>query len=58
MPDPAKLGPPAGALATTSGRRTAFGVATASQPPGVYTVYFYASGGLSTTSSGTVSYWK
>jgi len=54
-PDPVKLSPPAGALATASGRGTALTTTTAAMPPGSYTVYFYASGSLA-ASSGTVTY--
>jgi subtilisin family serine protease len=55
--NPAKQSPPSGALATQSGRQSAFSIATASQPPGTYTVYFWAGASVG-SSTGTVTTWR
>ena len=56
-PDPVKLGPPAGALATAKGKKNSFSVTTTAQPAGVYTVYFHAAGTVA-NSNGTVTFMK
>jgi subtilisin family serine protease len=54
-PDPVKMSPPTGSLASASGRVTELAATTAPMPSGQYTVYFYASGALG-ASAGSVTY--
>jgi hypothetical protein len=55
--DPVKGSPPSGAIATSSGRSSAFSATTASVAAGVYTAYFYAGANVA-ASSGSVTYMR
>jgi hypothetical protein len=57
QPNPVKLSPPAGALASIKATRASFSVTTGTQPAGTYTVYFFSSK-AAPAGDGTVTYMK
>ena len=57
QPNPVKLSPPTGALASIKATRASFSVTTGTQPAGTYTVYFFSSK-AAPAGDGTVTYMK
>ncbi len=53
-PDPVKRNPPAGALASSSGKKASHDIVTSSRPAGVYTVFYFA-GANTPASSGAIT---